>query len=99
MKEEKKRTDLDEPDDDQDCNHGALDGGFALLADRSSIELWVFRVFSVSDAALEVLRGVLEDAVEEEGAGDDAEDEVGGQHRPVYGNEPATSHGYAHQAR
>ena len=80
--ETKKRTDLNEPDDDQDGNKCAFDGDLRLPAGR----LLVGILGLLGDTSLHVRRGVSEQSVETEGTGDDGEDEVGGQHRPEDGD-------------
>jgi hypothetical protein len=89
----KKRTNLNEPDDDQDGNKCAFDGNLRLPAGR----LLVGILGLCGDTFLHVLRGVSEQSVETEGTGDDGEDEVGGQHRPEDGDESAAPHDGRHQ--
>jgi hypothetical protein len=88
-----KRTDLDEPYDDHDGDHGSLDCGQAFLTERLLVGVLGIR----GNALVHVGRSVLEDGVEAEGARDDGEDEMRGQHGPENGHESSTSHDGANQ--
>jgi hypothetical protein len=86
-------TYLNEPDEDNDGCHDGLGGGLSPAASGNRIG-----IVRATDANLGVLGCIFEEAVKDIDAGDDAEDQVGGQHCPVDGDKFTTPCDCAEQA-